>query len=249
MYDFETGLLETNSKNILVNNSLADLVNRIDTESVANATEGAFLSIVTDPRDAANKLLQTNVNDGLNSSLTLYPYSQDPDGLILVFEFDYCYIAEGHYNWGGIDHFEINFADDSVVTEQAIYKPTLYDTDGDGKLELSVRGGNISGDAGVALNVPGGTWLKIRAVIDEVTHKMDIFMSSDGGETWFFCLNKSKQLSESSVISMALRFTATLAQGRVEYFDNISFKRVNYIIFDSNVGYKRYGVVPVEELR
>nr|MBE6544708.1 hypothetical protein [Oscillospiraceae bacterium] len=248
VYDFESGDLVSNSNNILVNNSLADVVSRIESDSTTERYEGCFLSIITDPNDASNKLLQTVVNDGLNSSLTLYPYYKDDDGLILVFEFDYCYIAEGNFNWGGIDHFDINFADDTVVSEQAIYKPTLYDTDGDGKLEVSVRGGNISGDAGVALNVPGGTWIKIRAVIDEVTHKLDIYMSTDGGESWFFCLNKSKQLNESSVISMTLRFTATLATKRVEYFDNISFERMNYITFNSNVGYKNYGVVPVDTL-
>lgn len=249
VYDFNTGVLVNDSNSILVNNSIAEDPSRIDGESTTEKTEGSLLSIITDPSDASNKLLQTVVNIGLDSGLTLYPYYKDEDGLVLVFEFDYCYIAEGDHNWGGIDHFDINFADDTVVSEQAIYKPTLYDNDGDGKLDVSVRGGNISGDAGVALNVPGGTWIRIRAVIDEVTHKLDIFMSTDGGESWFYCLNKSKQLSESSVISMTLRFTAIKAKDRVEYFDNISFERMNYITFDSNIGYKNYGVVPVEALK
>lgn len=247
-YDFESGALVSNSNGIIVNNSLADVVSKIESDATTEKFKGCFLSIITDPDDASNKLLKSVVNDGLNSSLTLYPYHKDNDGQVLVFEFDYCYIAEGNFNWGGIDHFDINFADDTVVSQQAVYKPTLYDDNKDGILDVSVRGGNISGDAGVALNVPGGTWIKIRAVVDELTHKLDIYMSTDGGENWDFCLNKSTQLNESAVISMTLRFTATLATNRVEYFDNISFERMNYLTFDSNVGYKNYGIVPVDTL-
>ena len=248
-YDFESGILETTDKCITVYNALSDKVDSIDSASEANSTEGSFLSIVTDPTDATNKVLKSYVNDGLDSYLTLNPYNRDSDGDILVFEFDYSYERDSCPDWQGIDHFIINFADDSTVTEQAIFKATLKDLNDEGYYTTIYRGGNISGDAGVALNVTAGQWIKIRAVIDEFTHKMDIYMSSDGGETWLFCLNKQKDLSDSPIISMTLKFTATVAENRVEYFDNVSFVRMNFITFNSNIGYKEYGIVPVDTIQ
>ena len=233
VYDFNTDSMTTSDKNASIYNALGSSDSVIDSTSSATGIAGSFLTISADPKNAANKVLKVVSNQNADESaatasfITLNPYVEDEGGMVFVFEFDHYYASEENSAWGGIDYFDVNFSDFSTVSAQAVYKPTLSDADGDGKLDIKYRGGNISGDVGTALNTEGGKWIKIRAVIDDESNEMYIYMSTNGGESWDLCLSKAVALNEASIVSMSLRFSAGIAVNRVQYFDNISFVQVN----------------------
>lgn len=233
VYDFNTDSIVSSDKNVNIFNALGSNDSIITSTDVATGVAGSFLSISVDPENAANKVLKIVSNENSDGSaatasfMTFNPYVQDEGGKFFVFDFDYYYEFEGDSAWGGIDYFDINYSDFTTVSEQAIFKSTLYDTDEDGIYEIVYRGGNISGDAGAAINTEGGRWVKIKAVIDDDANLLYIYQSVDGGNTWSSCRATPKDLNEAEIVSMSLRFTANIAINRVQYVDNISFVQVN----------------------
>lgn len=231
VYDFESGVVESNSKNVIVFNALSENQDKIDSTSNSTATNGSFLSIATDPENSANKVLKNFVNNGTSSKITLNPYIESENGKIMVLDFDHYYAQEEESAWQGIGHLIYNFSEDNSLSTQSIYKPTLSDSNNDGKLEIKYRGGNISN---AELNVDGKQWIKIRAVVDLEAKTQQVYMSSDGGNTWVCCSKEPVKLEESKLVSVSIQFTANVAKNRIEYFDNISLVQVDGI--SMNVG-------------
>ena len=238
VYDFETGSMSSNENNVNIFNALGSSDSTISSNDYATGTVGSFLSIASDPENVANKVLKIVSNENEDGSaataafMTFNPYVQDEGGKIFVFDFDYYYAFDGSSAWGGIDYFDVNYSDFTTVSEQAVFKSTLYDTDSDGIYEVVYRGGNISGDAGAAINVKEIQWIKLRAVIDDEANLLYIYQSTDGGVTWDSCRATPKELNEAEILSMSLRFTANIAINRTQYVDNISFVQVNGITFN-----------------
>lgn len=238
VYDFETDSMTSSASNVNIFNALGASDSTIGSTGTATGTAGSFLSITTDPKNAANKVLKILSNENQDGSaatasfMTFNPYVQDEGGKIFVFDFDYFYAFEGDSAWGGIDYFDVNYSDFTTVSEQAVFKSTLYDTDNDGIYEVVYRGGNISGDAGSAINIRELQWIKLRAVIDDEANLLYIYQSTDGGNTWYACRSTPKELNEAEIVSMSLRFTASIAINRTQYVDNISFVQMNGISFN-----------------
>lgn len=238
VYDFETGSLVSNENNVNIFNALGSSDSAITEKDVAIGKEGSFLTISSDPENVANRVLKIVSNENEDGSaataafMTFNPYVQDEGGKIFVFDFDYYYAFEGDSAWGGINFFDINYSDFTTVSEQAVFKSTLHDTDNDGIYEVVYRGGNISGDAGSSINVTELQWIKLRAVIDDEANLLYIYQSTDGGNTWDSCRSTPKELNEAEILSMSLRFTASIAVDRTQYVDNISFVQVNGIAFN-----------------
>ena len=238
VYDFTDGAMESNKNNVNIFNALGSKDSAIEVGGKPTGLPGSFLSIANDPENAANRVLKivSNENDdgsaATGSFMTFNPYVEDENGKIFVFDFDFYYECEGDSAWGGIDSFEVNYSDFTKVSEQAVYKPTLYDKDNDGELDVFFRGGNISGDAGTALNTEGGKWVKIRAVVDDENDLLYIYQSTDGGNTWDSCRATPKALNDAVIVSMTLVFNASIAINRVQYVDNISFVQVRGIEFE-----------------
>nr|MBE6544707.1 hypothetical protein [Oscillospiraceae bacterium] len=231
VYDFESGTVESNSQNIVIYNPLSSDETKIDSNSTATGTAGSFLSIATDPENGANKVLKNFVNNGTSAKITINPYIESENGKIMVLDFDHYYAQEEESAWQGIGHFIYNFSEDNSLSTQGIYKPTLSDSDNDGKLDIMYRGGNISN---AELNISGKQWIKIRAVLDLEAKTQQVYMSSDGGDTWVCCSGSPVKLNESEVVSVSIQFTANVAKNRIEYFDNISFVKVDGI--SMNIG-------------
>ncbi len=231
VYDFESDL-KSNKTGLTIYNAMSKVTDSIDSTTTAKGTAGSFMSLATDPTDATNQVLKvlTNTGSSAAATITLSPFVEKSDGKIYVFEFDYYLESEENTSWGSMDTFNVTSRDYTVVSSQAIYKPTLKDENNDGELDLFFRAGTTS-DA--SLNISGGKWVKVRTVLNDSSKAKTLttYLSTDGGKTWTNYMGTDGVLARDTyVVQMSLVFNATIAKNRVQYLDNLSFVQTDSVV-------------------
>lgn len=223
-YCFKSGTV------IEIQNYLAENKTAISSTDISSGT-GVGLSIAQDPTDNTNNVLKAYSNGANKTAITSYftleanksALSEGVEAGVYVFSFDYYFAAEEHKTYKAMATFYVNYSDGtSTQSSQALYKPTLSDSDDeDTDLDLYFRAGTTS-DA--TLNVAGKQWVKIMCVLDVYNKSLTTYLSTDGGSTWTNYMKSSVSLNSTNVASMKYMFaSAGNCTNRVEYLDDICF--------------------------
>ncbi len=224
VYSFsDSKYVSSNSFFIANNPGKSDKVTLDERNYIDNSTDrgeytaGPFFSLNADPQNAANACLRLNQTQitmtDVNKLSHVYwtPDVQVADGNLVVFEFDF--YLDGGAKGNNPNRFYFKFSDDTVERYSGLYTGT-YDMDGNGSDESVCR---LVVDADGSDRFVYDSWVRIRLVFDNSTHKMYGFVSRDGGVTY----SQSENTKSYAADITAVGFTAKDYYATTSFYDNL----------------------------
>lgn len=222
----------------------ADSFSSVNTLSTANRPanfgKGYWFNLVTNPTNAADRVVQfnmvsTNTNYDTNgdfnsdSYLLFTPTAQVADGDLIVFQFDY-YQNSGSAKKNPLLYYEV-FANDATSIANKVSYTWNGDIDGDETNENLVRPAQ---DATTAADNKAWTryqnWLTIRVVYSNTNQKSYYYASTNGGATFDYL--KAVDYAQKSDITQVGFYADYVWQcASTLYLDNIVCVKTNAATF------------------
>ena len=242
LYSFSASIDSYGTANgITVNNvgwngtaNQADSFSVVDTLSTAgrptNFGKGYWFSLVANPTDAADRVIQYNMNStninwdtngefNSDSYLLFTPTEQVADGDLIVFQFDY-WQNGGNTGKNPLLYYEA-FANNATSTGNKVTYTWNADTNGDTTKETGVRPAQASSDIKDMTGwVPYQTWFTIRVVYSNTAHKSYYYVSTDGGATFDY-LKSVTYAQESDLTQVGFYAEYVWQCGATMYIDNV----------------------------
>ena len=222
----------------------ADSFSSVDTLSTANRPtnfgKGYWFNLVANPTDAADRVIQYNMNStnsnwdsngefNSDSYLLFTPTEQVADGDLIVFQFDY-WQNGGNTGKNPLLYYEA-FANNATSTGNKVTYTWNADTNGDTTKETGVRPAQASSDIKNMTGwVPYQTWFTIRVVYSNTAHKSYYYVSTDGGVTFDY-LKAVSYAQESDLTQVGFYAEYVWQCGATMYIDNVLCVKTNEATF------------------
>ena len=222
----------------------AESFSSVDTLSTAgrptNFGKGYWFSLVANPTDATDRVIQYNMNStstnwdtngefNSDSYLLFTPTEQVADGDLIVFQFDY-WQNGGNTGKNPLLYYEV-FANDATSTGNKVTYTWNADTNGDTTKETGVRPAQASSDIKDMTGwVSYQTWFTIRVVYSNTAHKSYYYVSTDGGATFDY-LKAVSYAQESDLTQVGFYAEYVWQCGATMYIDNVLCVKTNEATF------------------